>query len=198
MSPSRFTLLSSLAALTMATVAAAQQPFPTTESQVRLSQRSYIAGDHNSDYRKDVVHQSAYAEAPAPGAINPQAEKFLENQYGADPIFSYDQSFVNQFGYGFGEDNSMSMSYSGVDNAGQGGQGGIDKKIIISEQIAVQRGDGNDTHLSGDITQTGRPIGAGLYGDLIDINLDVATQVGVQVGDHNDLTLDLTTEQSDQ
>ncbi len=196
--PTILAVLSALGLALAAGAASAQQAFPTTESQARLSQRSYIQGDYNVDYRADTIEQTAYAEAPAPGAINPQAQSFLESQYGSEPVFSYDQSFVNQFGYAHGEENTMAMTYSGVDNAGAGGQGGIDKKLIISEQIAVQRGDGNATTLTGDISQTGRPIGAGLYGDLVDVNLDVATQVGVQVGNRNDLELNLTTEQSDQ
>ncbi|MEL6662099.1 MAG: hypothetical protein AAFR33_03775 [Pseudomonadota bacterium] len=176
----------------------AQSPFVTTDSEARLSQRSTIVGDYNRDAREDVIYQGAYASAPTSGALNPHAQKFIEQHYGSGPIFSYDQSFVNQFAYNHGEGNTIDMAYAGVDDGGTPGQGGIDSKMIFAEQIAIQRGNGNDTHLSGDITQVGRPIGPAQHGDLLDINLEVITQVGVQVGDDNDLSLDLTTEQSDR
>jgi hypothetical protein len=192
------TLMTALALLAVAGAAQAQGAFPATQSEARLSQRSSVTGQGNLDQRRDVIRQSAYATTPQPGALNPLAQSFLENQYGPGPVFSYDKAFVNQFAYGHGRDNQVSMTYSGRDDDGEGGQGGIDKKLIVAEQIAIQRGDGNVTHLSGDIRQTGRPLGAGLHGDLVDINLDVATQVGVQIGNGNDLTLDLTTEQTDR
>lgn len=192
----RSILLAALAV--MAGAAHAQSPFVTTESQAKLSQRSTIVGDYNRDARDDVIYQSAYASAPTSGALNPHAQAFIEDHYGSGPIFSYDQTFVNQFGYNHGQGNSLSMSYAGFDDEGAPGQGGIDSKIIFAEQIAVQQGNGNDTHLRGDITQVGRPFGSGLHGDLLDLNLEVITQVGVQVGNHNDLNLELTTEQIDR
>lgn len=193
------TIASILIVLAMTGAAHAQSAFPTTESQARLSQRSMINGDHNIVGRDDTIYQSAQATAlPAPGTINPYAQAYLNEKYGSGPIFSYDKSFVNQFGYSHGRGNTLDMTYSGLDNDGTSGYGGIDKKVIIAEQIAVQRGDGNSTHLRGDITQRGRPMGSSLHGDLLDLNLDVITQVGVQVGNNNDLRLDLQTEQSDQ
>ena len=176
----------------------AQSPFATTDSEARLSQRSTIVGDFNTVGREDTIYQGAYASTPDSGALNAYAQAYLDENYGPGPMFSYDQDFVTQFGFGFGSGNSMTMSYSGTDDTSQDGQGGIDRKVIIAEQIALQNGNGNATRLAGDVTQVGRPLGSGLHGDILDLKLDVVTQVGVQVGNNNDLALDLVTEQSDR
>ena len=194
-------LSAAMIAASFVAVAEAQSnksPFATTDQHAHLKQRSTIVGDYNSDYSYDYIDQRASADIPSPGGLNPHAEKFLTDVYGDEAAFSYDMSFVNQMQFDFGKGNSMSTSYASQNDDGTPGYGGIDRKVIIADQVAIQNGYGNNTELRGDIRQTGRPTGAGRHGDILDLNVEVVNQVGVQIGDNNNLDLTLETEQTDR
>ena len=194
-------LSAAILAASVSSLAEAQSnpsPFVTTDQQAHLQQRSMIVGDHNTDQGYDYINQRAVADVPQPGALNPHAEAFLAETYGDGPAFSYDAAFINQMEFDFGNGNSMNTSYSSQNDDGDPGYGGIDKKVIFAEQIAVQNGNGNTTELYGNVRQSGRPTGAGRHGDILDLNLEVVTQVGVQIGDNNNLDLTLETEQTDR
>ena len=184
--------------VSVAQAQSSKSPFATTDQHAHLKQRSTIVGDYNSDYSYDYIDQRATADIPAPGGLNPHAEAFLAETYGDQPAFSYDMSFVNQMQFDFGNGNSMSTNYASQNDEGSPGYGGIDKKVIIADQVAIQNGYGNNTELRGKIRQTGRPTGAGRHGDILDLNVEVINQVGVQIGDNNNLDLSLETEQSDR
>ena len=186
------------AAFGSAAQAQSNSPFATTDQHAHLKQRSTIVGDYNSDYSYDYIDQRATADIPAPGGLNPHAEAFLADTYGNEPAFSYDMSFVNQMQFDFGNGNSINTTYKSSNDDGTPGYGGIDKKVIIADQVAIQNGYGNDTTLYGNIRQSGRPTGAGRHGDILDLNLEVVNQVGVQIGDNNNLDLTLETEQTDR